>query len=269
MVPFRTTSTRESFRQRYGPWALVAGASEGLGEAFALELAERGLNVALVARRRAPLEAAAARVQGRGVEALPIVLDLLASNALRTIEETLDGASANPGLIVHNAAYAPRGEFLSGKLADWERALTLNALSPLRFAHHFGQSLSARGGGFIVMSSLAGFQGTPTLATYAATKAFGRVLAEALWAEWSPNVDVLASCAGAIATPGFLRQAAQGADASSPHMVAKETLDALGSGPVFVPNVRDRLAQKLLQGLPRALAVRLMDYGTRKAFDRD
>jgi short-subunit dehydrogenase len=107
--------------------------------------------------------------------------------------------------VVVNAAYSPIGRLIDQDPAQTRRALDLNCRTPLVLAHRYLPAMAARGrGGLIIMSSLAGLQGTPSLATYAATKVFGAVLAEGLWAELrGSGVDVLACVAGAVATPGL------------------------------------------------------------------
>jgi hypothetical protein len=163
-----------SFLSRYGPWALVAGASEGIGAAFATALADQGLNVMLVARRPEPLAALA--------EALPtrtrtVTADLSTVEGLAAVEAADTGLEI--GLLVCNAGYAPDGALLDQSPGQPAAVLDTNARAPLLLARRYLPEMVARGrGGLIVMSSLAGQQGTPGLATHAATKAFGTVLAE-------------------------------------------------------------------------------------------
>ena len=191
---------------RYGPWALVAGASEGIGAAFATALiAAAGLNVVLVARRREPLAALAASLHGRrrsarSARSRPTSAPTRASRRSSTRPSDLE-----IGLVVANAAYAPIGSFLDIDLARLRQAIDLNCAAPLRLARHYLPAMAQRGrGGFVIMSSLAGQQGSPGITTYAATKAFGAVLAEGLWAEMRPHgVDVLACAPGAVETPGL------------------------------------------------------------------
>src|SRR5262245_54681105 len=131
---------RPSFAATFGPWALVAGASEGIGAAFATEIAARGLNIALVARRREPLEALAghlARIYR--VEPLPIVADLTAPDFLDTLQSELGHREVN--LVVANAALSLLGPFLDQPLAMHQRELDLNCRAPLTLAHAFGAEM--------------------------------------------------------------------------------------------------------------------------------
>lgn len=248
------------FKERYGPWAIVAGASEGLGAAFAIALAQRGVNVLLVARRAEKLEAQAQTVRALGVEARTLAVDLGAPTAVAAVAQAAAGLDV--GLLVFNAALAPRGEFLRLPVDEQRAALALNTGALLELTHAIGARLATRGrGGLLLMSSMTAFQGSPYLATYGATKAFILSLAEALWVELAPRgVDVLGVCAGATRTPGFERSSPGSVPGLlEPEQVAAEALDALGDGPLLIPGTFNRLASFALRRFfPRRAAVRLM-----------
>src|SRR5581483_10616136 len=120
------------FAGRYGPWALVVGASEGIGAAFARELARRGLRLVLVARRAAPLEALAAELP----EARTVVADATGAEGARRVLEAVAGVDV--GLLVHNAAFAPIGPFLERPLDDALAAVGLNVEATVALAHGAG-----------------------------------------------------------------------------------------------------------------------------------
>jgi short-subunit dehydrogenase len=245
----------------YGPWAVVAGASEGIGAAFATALARGGLNVVLAARRPEPLEALASRLRAdHAVQARTVVTDLA----------TVDGVDAlvaactetEIGLLVTNAAFAPIGRFLDRDEADLVRAVELNGVTLVRLARRFLPAMVQRGrGGLVVMSSLAGQQGSPGIATYAATKAFGAVLAEGLWAELrGTGVDVVACIAGAVLTPGLAQAKQRRAPGTvTADVVASAAVNALGHGPRTVPgrlmHVSSILTSRLL---PKRAAIALI-----------
>jgi len=172
------------------------------------------------------------------------------------------------GLVVYNAAYAPLGSFLDRPLDDSLRALDVNCRGPVVFAHVLGSAMARRGrGGLVLMSSLAGMQGTASIATYSATKSFNRVFGEALWWELREHgVCVIASCAGAIRTPGFEKAATSTAPGTlSADEVAERTLAALGRGPTVVPGALNTVAAFVMgRLLPKRLAIRLMASTTRK-----
>lgn len=254
-------TARETFRERYGPWALVAGASEGLGAEFARQIAARGLHLVLVARRGDLLEAVAGELQSRhGVQTRTAVVDMGAADAPERLRAAAAGLEI--GLAVANAAFAPVGPFLERPLGDALRAVDVNCRGPLAIAHVLGAAMAARGrGGLVLMSSLAGQQGSPGITAYAATKAFNTVLAEGLWAELRPlGVDVVVCTAGAILTPGFAQASTRRAPGSlPPGAVARAALDALGHGPRVVPGPFNRVAAGLMaRVLPRRTAIGIM-----------
>ncbi|MXX74828.1 MAG: SDR family NAD(P)-dependent oxidoreductase [Holophagales bacterium] len=254
-----------SFRDRYGGWALVAGASEGLGASFAECLAERGVDLVLIARRESLLEDLADRLRERyGVEVRPLAMDLASpglADALAAATEDLD-----LGVLVYNAAFVPVGRFVEADVDALERAVDVNVRAPVVMLHTLLPGLERRGrGAVILMSSLVGLQGTPRVAAYAATKAFNTVLGEGLWQELRESgIDVVACCAGAIPTPGYERSGKGRVPGMlDPDAVARRTLDALGKGPRFVPGLVNRLVAVLLTRLlPRKAAIRLMAGNT-------
>jgi short-subunit dehydrogenase len=260
---------KPDFRAVYGPWGVVAGASEGLGAEYAEQLAARGLHVLLIARRRDITEQLAQRLAAtHGVEARALALDLAASDIAERVRDAT--GELEIGLLVYNAAYSLIGRFVDQSLADLTRVIDVNCRAPLVLAHQLGRSMVARGrGGILLVSSLAGRQGAPFIATYAASKAFNLVLAEGLWAELAEHgVDVLAVCAGATRTPNYERSAPR---TRPPLMeaapVVQESLAALGRRPSMIPGFTNRLAAWALGSIvPRRSAIRLMGNTTRKMY---
>jgi len=255
----------ESFRRRYGPWGLVAGAGRGLGAAWAEALAERGLDLLLIDIEPDPLRSFATQLAERSRRVVePLVLDLGADDML---DRVVDSATSREiGLLVYNAAVSSIGRYLDEDLAVHERLLAVNCHGPARLAHHFGRQMRTRGrGGIVLMSSLSGFQGNPMLAQYAATKAYNLVLAESLWEECrEAGVDVLACCPGATRTPGYLRARPPGGGRKfpaemRPREVVELALAALGKGPDIIPGLANRIVAAILQRLlPRRRAIEIM-----------
>jgi len=260
------------FAERYGPWALVAGASDGLGAAFGRALAGRGLDVVLVARRAGRLEDLAREIRAaHGVEVRTVVLDL----ARPDLVPALDRATADleVGLVVYNAGLSVIGPFLDQPVESHLETLRVNCRGPLALAHHFGRSMARRGrGGIVLMSSLAGLQGSALLASYSASKAFDLVLGESLWEELGgQGVDVLACCAGATRTPNYIasrpRRGRVDAPEMEPGQVVGEALSALGSRGSLVAGTTNRLLDLLMHRLlPRSLAVRIMGSSMRRMY---
>lgn len=241
------------FRTRFGPWAVVAGGSDGIGEAFAFELAKRGVSIAAIARRRAPLERVVAELRAQhGVEARAISCDLAGEGA--TAEIAAATRDLDVGVLVYNAGsnLAAR-RFLDAPIEEVLALERRNCAGPLRLAHHFGARLRARGrGGIVLMSSLASLAGSHYQATYAATKAFDTVLAEGLWHELAPEgIDVLGVLAGLTRTPSLLAAEPKTEGGMDPADVASGALDYLGKGPNWVAGAENQALAKSLWPVPR------------------
>ena len=242
----------ESWRAKYGPWAVVTGASDGIGREMASELAASGMNLVLVARRRAVLEQLANDWQARhGVEVRVLALDLSSMDAVETLAASTDDLAV--GLLVACAGFGTSGPLLD---SDLQRELTMvdvNCRSVLAASYHFGRRFAEQGrGGLILMSSLLAFQGVPRAAHYAATKAYVQNLAEGLRLEWKPHgVDVLASAPGPVQS-GFAERAnmRMGLALQAPS-VARTTLRALGRRSTVRPGWLSKLLEGSLSTLPR------------------
>jgi uncharacterized protein len=262
------------WRERYGPFALIAGASVGIGEAFARSLAERGLDLLLVARRQDALDRLAAQVRARHAVAVEtLAADLGRPDLEEVIERFVAGREV--GLLVYNAAHSVIGPFVDQPLDEHLRVLNVSCRGPLVLSHLLGKAMAQRGrGGIVLMTSLAGSQGGPWLASYAASKAFNLVLAEGLWDELGERgVDVVACRAGATRTPGYT--ASRPRPSRVPLLeaddVARAALAALGRTPSVVPGLFYRFSALVMSRLmPRRLAVRIMGRATRRLYaDRD
>jgi uncharacterized protein len=254
------------FKSKYGPWAIVAGASEGLGAAFSEELAKRGLNLILIARRIEKLEVLSNNLRNKyQIEIKYHSLDLTDFEQTKNFVSQL---KANIGLLVYNAAYAPIGYFEDISEENLVKIVDVNVKAPLLLTKLvLKQMIEKKKGGIVLMSSLAGTQGSPKIATYAASKAFNSILAEGIWNELKKHgIDVLASCAGAVTTPGY-KNAQNAKDAPGTldaNRVAKETLNALGKGPTIIPGFTNKMARLFMGRLfSRKLAISIMESKTK------
>ncbi len=261
-----------TFAEKYGPWAVVAGASEGLGAEFANKLAAQGLNVLLIARRAAALDEVAASLRARhSVAVRTAALDLSDFELAPKLQAAT--ADIEVGLFVYNAAHSTIGEFLSGRLDDALRTLDVNCRGPIIFGHVLGQKMAARGrGGIVLMTSMSANQGTPLIATYAATKAWNVVFAEGLWEELGRHgVDVVACQAGAVRTPNYARSKPRGGELllADPALVAAAALRSLGRGPVVIPGLLNQVSAFLLRRLlPRRVGLHIMSRTVRGMYER-
>jgi short-subunit dehydrogenase len=254
----------ETFKMKYGPYALVCGASEGLGAAYAEALAKRGLNLALIARRKNILENFVQELKEKyPVEVICLPVDL---EDYKTAKHFISALEVPIGLLVYNAAYCPIGLFEEITEEQLARVIAVNITSPLLLAKLLSESMIKKHrGGIVLMSSLAGTQGSPKLASYGASKAFNAILAEGLWKELKPHgIDVIASCAGAILTPGYRQsQQARAPGTLQAAEVAEKTLNMLGKGPIVVPGSVNKAARFLMARiLPRKLAITIMSNNT-------
>ena len=277
-------SKADEFRHKYGPWAVIAGGSEGIGQSFALQLAARGLHLVLLARRAPALEETAARIRAAHVvEVVTASVDLTAGQLEQTIPALC--ADKDVGLVIYNAgSMHGAGLFVDQPLERSLALVQLNCVGPLWFTHHFGRRLRQRGrGGIVLMASMAGLAGTGFAAAYAATKAFDIVLAESLWFELrTSGVDVLGLIAGATRTPAMERSgvrfkdsqtpAATAADSGpnvvpmEPDDVAAEALAHLGEGPVWIAGTRNRDAAEWLRRAARDEIVTAMSTASAQLY---
>ena len=236
---------------KYGPWALVTGASDGIGKAFAQNLADTGFNLVLVARRRSRLEQLAVKMaDARGIETRVLSADLSRPDELqRVIDATRE---MDIGLLVACAGFGCSGKLVDSALPAELEMLDVNCRTVLALTHEFSRRFVARRrGGLVLMSSIVAFQGVPRAANYAATKAYVQTLAEGLRAELAPHgVDIIACAPGPIHS-GFARRANMHLGmALQPQVVAAATLGALGKRTTVRPGWLSKLLETLLK-LPR------------------
>lgn len=248
----RSVNPPDRLLARYGPWAVVTGASDGIGRAMARELAASGLNLILCARRRDILDPLGAELSAEfGVEALVVDADLADPAGVAKLLAATEAFEV--GLLVAAAGFGTSGPFLDNPLDEELGMLDVNCRAVTSLAHHFGTRFSAqRRGGLVLLSSLLAFQGVARAAHYAATKAYVQSLAEGLRAELRPfGVDVVASAPGPIRSGFAARAGMTMASAGTPESVARETLRALGRSGTVRPGFLSKLLELSLSFLPR------------------
>jgi uncharacterized protein len=231
---------------KYGPWALIAGGSEGVGAEFARLLAQTGLNLVLVARTAAALEQTADQCRGNGVEVRTVQADLSAHDVCGGIAAATHGLEVGL-LILVAGANTHSHEFLDGDLAEFHRVINLNVSTPLALVHHYGQAMRARRrGGIVLLGSLAGYLGSSRHTVYGGVKAFTRIFGEGLWLELRDHgVDVLDLVLGVTRTPAMERVGlnfdSPGVVVAEPADVAREGLEWLGRGPVHIVSGNEQI----------------------------
>jgi uncharacterized protein len=266
-------TTDPGFIDRYGPWALVAGASEGVGAAYARAIADRGLNVVLLARRREMLDEVASSIRSAsGVETRTLAVDLSELDAAAKVFGATAGLDI--GMFMYGAGGDPNYEpFLDQPVGEARRLVQRNCMTPLDLCHVLAASMVTRGkGGIVLVSSGAGFAGARNMVAYGASKAFDTVMGEGLWAELhDQGVDVLVTVLGATDTPAFRRMLTRRGllpdpddgtpipGTASPEEVVADVLANLSNGPTLLVGERVREGSKMLRALTRSDAVRAMD----------
>jgi uncharacterized protein len=239
------------FVVRFGPWAVVTGASSGIGEAFARRLAASGMNLVLVARREDRLERLATELAGRhGVETRIVPVDLASDDFLPVVAEATHDLDI--GLVVNNAGVLKAGKFLDHELEDELYQLDLNARAMLVLAHHFGRRLrERRRGGMIFLGSTVAFAGIPGMSAYAASKAHVLTFAEGFASEVAPDgIAVLALCPGPTSTEIWPSGAAPTLP-MRPEAVAEVALRSLGKRTTVVAGLLNRLITLSTRLAPR------------------
>jgi len=258
-----------TFASKYGPWALVAGASDGLGAAFARGLGERGVNVVLLARRQAVLDEVAAEIDSAtAVQTRTLAIDLARPGASAAIAEAT--ADLEIGFLVYCAGADPNYEpFLANPIAAAEVMVQRNCMVPMQLCHHFAPVMVERGsGGIVIFGSGAGLAGGPNMVAYGASKAFDMVFAEALWSELhDKGVDVVGLILGKTDTPAlrqleYSRGQIGSLDDVPPGAVAvddviAEAFENLTNGPTWFVGDVMRAAEQLTSSLTRKQTVEL------------
>lgn len=242
---------------KYGRWALVTGASSGIGEEFAKRLAAENFNLVLVARREERLKNLSQLLnKEHGIEIKIIAGDLTETSTIDRIKE--ECKELEIGLLVNNAGFGSTGEFINCD-TEWEvKMVNLNCVVPTFLTHHFLKGMTERKkGGIIFLGSMVAFQPTPMMSTYSATKVFNLFLGESLWYELKKyNIDVLALNPGGTNTE-FQRIAAvdSGPSVRTAKQVVSTALKSLGKKPGVIDGILNKAMAVLGRFVPRRVLV--------------
>lgn len=255
----------DQYKEKYGPWALITGASSGLGAEFARQLAKKGLNLIIAARRTDRLEDLAEQLRkDQGIDVRCVGVDLSVPDFLPTILKATEDVEV--GLLVNNAGYGMATDFLASDLEKELHMFHTNCRAPLILAHEFGRQMRRRGrGGMIFLSSMVGMWACPWYSGYSAAKGFDMLLGESLHYELKKaGIDVLAVCPGETDTEFQPVAGVKGIMPASPVPVIRESLDSLGRRAVLVPGALNRFfAFSLIRLWPGKLRARVMALGVR------
>jgi uncharacterized protein len=254
-----TAPKQQHFLSKYGSWAVVTGASDGIGKEMAVSLAEAGMNLVLVARRKEVLDKLASELtQQHGIKTKVIAADLAQhSEVEKVLAQTQE---LEVGLLVAAAGFGTTGKLIESSLDNELAMLEVNCRAVLVMTHEFGQRFARqKRGGIILFSSLVAFQGVPKTANYAATKAYIQSLAEGIRVELAPlGVDVLASAPGPTQSGFAARANMQMGMAATAKDVARATLEALGKRTTVRPGFLAKFLEGALSTLPRPARVKIM-----------
>jgi short-subunit dehydrogenase len=241
-----------TFKERYGPWALVTGASSGIGAEFSIQLAGMGLNLVLVARRKQRLDDLARQLEEKNkIQVRTLRADLSQPDFMQAILSVTQ--SIEVGLLVNNAGFGLAGKFLDHQLEKEVALLGVNCRAPLILTHEFGrQMIRRKRGGIIFVSSVSGYIATPIEASYAASKAYELFLAESLWYELkNDGVDVLALCPGVTVSEFHDLSGIRPVAAMPVSPVVALALKTLGKKPSVIAGWHNRLLVSFVKFVPR------------------
>jgi uncharacterized protein len=254
---------------RFGPWAVVTGASSGIGREIARAVAASGLNVALVARRVAQLAELGRELGTRfGVSHLTVQADLSVPEGVEAVFAATSGVDV--GLFVGNAGFANPGELWRLDRSELLRAVHLKANANLLLVHHFAPALVTRGrGGILLTSSIGGLNGVPYVSSTAALEAYVLTLGEGLHVELARyGVRVTTLLPGPTLTESMAKMGVEPAEMPvkpmSAERVALEGLRALQAN--RATHIAGRLNRITSRLMPRSFATRLMGLMIGKTF---
>lgn len=249
---------KSRLKARFGDWAIVTGATSGIGFELAKNLADAQFNLIIVSRNEQRLKNTGLLLQQKNIQVKLVIADLSESDGIDEIIKASEGL--NVGLLINNAGFGTSGLFVHSSLRDEVNLLRVNCESVLMLSHYFAQQFKQQQrGGIIFLSSLVAFQGVPYAANYAASKAYIQSFAEALALEMKPfHVDVLAAVPGPVSSGFGLRANMKMNNAIPPHKIAAPILSALGHQTSVIPDMFSKFLIYSLRTVPRSIKIRIM-----------
>lgn len=253
-----SSKEKQYLKNKYGDWAIVTGASSGIGLELAKQLADAGFNLIINSRNEERLHKAEQSLKKAGTLIKSVVADLSANEGVTEIIRASTGLTI--GLLINNAGFGTSGLFVDSSLHAEINMLRLNCESVLALTHYFSRHFKEQGrGGIVFLSSLVAFQGVPYAANYAASKAFVQSFAEALAVEMEPfNVDIVAAAPGPVESGFGHRADMQITNSISPEKIGAPILKALGRQTNVVPGLLSKVLVYSLKTVPRFLKIKIM-----------
>ena len=253
--------TVDRLQSRYGKWALVTGASSGIGREIAVALGEAGFNLVICARREAILKELSSQLfEKHQVEVIPYAGDLSKEATVRSLlEET---AHLNIGIAILNAGFGSSGKVLEYDLDNELNMVDLNCRTVLHMATHYAQAMKAQNqkGAIVLVSSILGFHGAPFAANYAATKAYVQSLGEGIARELKPEgIDVLTAAPGPVETGFASRADMKMGQTQTAEKIALSIINAIGRKSTTIPGFLSKFLAYNLMLVPRWAKVRIME----------
>ncbi|MFN8354513.1 MAG: SDR family NAD(P)-dependent oxidoreductase [Spirosomataceae bacterium] len=252
-------SEQQRLKSKFGEWAIVTGASSGIGLELATQLVAAGFNLIINARDAEPLRVVEQQLNTPTNQIKAVVADLSESQGVEQIIQSAQGL--NVGLLINNAGFGTSGSFVGASLHTEINMLRVNCEAVLSLTHYFAQQFKQqRRGGIIFLSSLVAFQGVPYAAHYAATKAYIQSFAEALAVELQPfGVSILAAAPGPVES-GFGQRANMRMGRSiPPQQLGVPILKALGRQTNVIPGLLSKVLVYSLRTVPRFVKIKIME----------
>lgn len=259
-----------NFKEKYGPWALITGATSGIGEEIAKEIASRGINIVLVARKTDELELKSSALKTKyNINTKTISADLSTNEGIEIIKSSTNELSI--GLLAISAGLEVNGAFEKNDIQKELKVVQININATLLLTHHFSKKMVDNSkGGILLVSSLSGHMPNPYFANYAGTKAYVLNFGASLYGELKPKgVDVTILSPGLTSTPmtkdngvDFSKTPMQ---SMSPKDVAKTGVNALGKKMIAIPGNKNKFMAAMAKHSPLEMQTKMNEKMMRKA----
>lgn len=259
----------DRIKEKYGNWALVTGASSGIGKCFAEKLAAKGFNLVLVARNGEKLQSVSGHLSDKYPVKIHVIMADLSEES--SVQEIIHKTSEIPiGLLINNAGYSLTGNFINDDIESQTKLMKINSLVPMQLCYHFGKQMAMnKNGGIINVSTVSALMPLPFWTVYSASKSFLKSFSESLWYELKPHgVDVLALCPGAVKTE-FYRTAQVRQTGLTVHAVVNAGLYYLGKKPSVIVGMNNKQISGIMGLLPLKTKIKMGAKAVRRMSQKE